>query len=153
LRYRLNEVNPIFEYQSMTMPQPAILDIKEEYRKLGGKITEETLIEFDKYFPEIPYLKTALTPKMRNGYPCEGSITVYLINPNQTDTLSLSSYRHIEDNHRNLFLQHEINGIRNHSKKINDRHISFNEDLVIKAKVDDFVVCTCNLSAIVKKNE
>jgi len=76
LRYRLSQVNVTFEYQSVNMPQPAILDIKEEYRKLGGKITEETEIEFDKYIPDMPYLRTALTNKMRNGYPCE---TAHLI--------------------------------------------------------------------------
>jgi len=76
-------------------------------------------------------------------YLCEGSISCLFHQPsNQVDVLSISVYKDtsghppIREDHYNLFLQHQINGKIDHTKKIPNRHIPLRDGVVIKALVD-----------------
>lgn len=122
------------------------LDIKQWYRRLGGKIEPDTKIEFSTYFPRTPYEKTALTDEMPQDYLCRGSLPVHIYQPDgRIDVLALSVYidtkghkykgKPIGD-HYNLYLQYEINDQKTHTDRIPNRHIPLQDSVIIKAVVD-----------------
>lgn len=107
----------------------------------------ESVIEVDSssYSPGKPYPKTALTDSMPPEYLCLGSLWVNFHRPNnQTDTLAISVYRdlrgHIPVDHYNLYLQHEIDGVRNHTDKIPNRHIPLGDGVIMRFLADDDVI-------------
>jgi len=140
MRCKLCNVEAYFKYGTLGTPddQLTCLDIKKWYQNLGGQITPDTEIEFATYFPGKPYEKTALTKKMPKDYLCEGSGSAIIYQPDgHSDVISLSVYRDTKGlqligDHRNLFLQYEIDGNRSHTDDIENRHIPLNKSIIIK---------------------
>jgi len=140
MRYRLIDVEAHFRYGSLGTTDGSLtcLDIKKWYQNLGGRITPYTYIEFETYFPGKPYRKTDLTDDMPENYLCEGSGSAVIYRPNgQVDVISVSVYKDIRGDqlavdHHNLYLQYQINGKKDHTNKIPNRHIPLQNGVIIK---------------------
>ncbi len=148
MRFKLENSEAVFKYGTLATSDDKLtcLDIKQTYVDLGGKISADTEIEFDKYFPSEPYARTALTDRMPKTYLCMGSGSARMYNPGiQPDVVSISVYRDTSGHsrtgdHYNLFLQYEIGGQKDHTDKIQNRHILLKDGVVIKSFVDNIEI-------------
>jgi hypothetical protein len=149
MRYKLRETSATFRYGALDTANNDLtcLDIKKAYQNLGGVIAPDTEIDFDTYFPEHPYEKTALTENMPLNYRCEGSGSARIYQPDgKVDVISISVYRDARGDqpigdHHNLFLQYEISGKKAHTNRIENRHIPLRDGVVIKPFIDNAEVC------------
>lgn len=145
MRFKLYDVEAVFRYGPLGTSDGKLtcIDIKKCYQNLGGSITPDTEIEFSTYFPGKPYAKTALTDNMPSVYLCEGSGSALIYQADgDKDAISVSVYRDTSGHlpagdHYNLFLQSEINGKRNHTDKIDNRHIPVKDGVIIKLFVNE----------------
>lgn len=141
MSYKSSKCKVAFKYGALNASKLAEVDVNQFYVAQGGKIEQETQVQFSSYFHGAPYAKTALTSSMGPNYLCMGSINAHYIQPNgDVDVISISVFRDTTQKakstsgaHFNTYLQYEINGERNHTNKIPDRHIPLNDGVLLKA--------------------
>ncbi len=157
MAFKINKSRIAFSYGALNAQELTEVDVKQFYVAQGGKIKPETFVQFTSHFPGSPYTKTALTSSMPPTYLCRGSINAHFCQPDGiVDVVSISVYEDTAKKarksstgiHFNLFLQHDVNGIRKHTGKIPNRHIPLREGVILKAFVDEREVLAETIPAI-----
>lgn len=143
MRYKIYGRKVSFKYYSSGDGIPTYLDISKVYQELGGKIEQETELDFEEYFPGTPYEKTALTDKMPPAHLCEGSGSAVFYQPDgRVDHLAISVYRDTTGHsnmgdHHNLRLQYKIGGKETKQKeRIQNNHIPLQHSVILEGIVD-----------------
>lgn len=144
MSFNASQSNMTFSYGTIGAQQLTVIDVKKVYTSLGGSITPETSVQFSPHLPNRAYSRTALTSGMPPTYLCRGSINAHFLHPDgRVDVVSISVYHDTSRGaqlsplgpHLNLFLQYDINGVRNHTNNIPNRHIRQDQGLILKASV------------------
>jgi len=157
MAFKINRSRIAFSYGALNAQELTEVDVKQFYVAQGGKIKPETFVQFTSHFPGSQYTKTALTSSMPPTYLCRGSINAHFCQPDGiVDVVSISVYEDTAKKarksstgiHFNLFLQHDINGIRKYTGKIPNRHIPLREGVILKAFVDEREVLAETIPAI-----
>ena len=157
MAFKINKSRIAFSYGALNAQELTEVDVKQFYVAQGGKIKPETFVQFTSHFPGSPYTRTALTSSMPPTYLCRGSINAHFCQSDGiVDVVSISVYKDTAKKtrksstgiHFNLFLQHDINGVRKHTDKILNRHIPLREGVILKAFVDEREVLAETIPAI-----
>ena len=146
MAYYAGSINPYFVFGSSSGISLSIIDVKQKFIDLGGKIKPNTQMGFSSDFPGSGYNKSALTQTavLPPTHLCMGSMSACFIQPEgRIDALSIAVYRDTSGhnskvgNHFNLHLQWEIEGEVHDSKNIEHHVIPISDGASIRLLWDD----------------